>query len=80
METVGAFEAKAHLTEILDRVERGESLTITRDGKPVAHLVPISSPHQRFRIEAIQALREFGKGNQLDGLKIRDLIDEGRRI
>jgi prevent-host-death family protein len=80
METVGAVEAKVHLTEILDRVERGESLTITRDGRPVAQLVPIPSPHQRSRIEAIQALRVFGKGHRLDGLTIRDLIDEGRRI
>jgi prevent-host-death family protein len=80
METVGAFEAKTHLAEILDRVERGESLTITRHGKPVAQLVPVPTPHQRSRMEAIRELREFGKGHRLDGLTIRELIDEGRRI
>jgi len=40
MDEVGAFEAKTHLPRLLDRVERGESLTITRHGRPVAHLVP----------------------------------------
>jgi prevent-host-death family protein len=80
METIGALEAETHLAEILDRVERGESLTITRQGKAVAHLVPADRPPTRSRIEAIRELREFGNGHRLDGLKIRDLIDEGRRI
>jgi len=80
METVGAFEAKTHLAEILDRVEQGESLTITRHGKPVAQLVPVAAPQKRSRMEAIRELREFGKGHRLDGLSTRDLIDEGRWI
>ena len=40
MEEIGAFEAKTHLPKLLDRVARGESLTITRHGRPVARLVP----------------------------------------
>jgi len=80
METVGALDAKTHLAELLDRVERGESLTITRHGKPVAQLVPVAPMPKRSRIEAIRELREFAKGYRLDGLKLRDLIDEGRRI
>ncbi|MGL4323148.1 MAG: type II toxin-antitoxin system Phd/YefM family antitoxin [Beijerinckiaceae bacterium] len=39
MITVGAFEAKTKLSELLDRVERGEEIIITRHGKPVARLV-----------------------------------------
>ena len=39
MTTVGAFEAKTKLSELLDRVERGEEIVITRHGKPVARLV-----------------------------------------
>ena len=39
MDEVGAFEAKTHLPKLLDRVERGESVTITRHGRPVAQLV-----------------------------------------
>jgi prevent-host-death family protein len=80
METIVAFETETHLAEILDRVERGESLTITRHGKAVAHLVPADRQPTRSRTEAIRELREFGNGRRLDGLKIRDLIDEGRRV
>ena len=41
MDSVGAFEAKTHLPRLLDRVARGESVTITRHGRPVARLVPV---------------------------------------
>lgn len=39
--TVGAFEAKTHLSELLQRVEAGEQVTITKHGRPVARLVPV---------------------------------------
>jgi prevent-host-death family protein len=42
--TVGAYEAKTHLAALLDRVEQGEALTITRNGRPVARLVPVEAP------------------------------------
>ena len=42
MNTIGSFAAKAHLVELLDRVARGEVITITRRGHPVAQLVPVS--------------------------------------
>ncbi len=46
--TVGAFEAKTHLSDLLQRVEAGERVTITKHGRPVANLVPISeSPTSR---------------------------------
>ena len=45
--TVGAFEAKTHLAALLDRVERGEEVVITRRGKPVARLVPARSRAKR---------------------------------
>lgn len=46
--TVGAFEAKTHLSELLTRVESGEQITITKHGRPVARLVPITdSPSNR---------------------------------
>ena len=41
MDTMGAYEAKTHLARLLDKVARGESLTITRRGHPVARLVPV---------------------------------------
>ncbi len=80
METVGAFEAKTHLAELLDRVAGGESITITRRGKPVAQLVPVATLRNRNREEVIKDLLEFGKGRKRDGLSIREMIDEGRRF
>ena len=87
MSTVGAFEAKNRLGALLDLVERGEEVTITRHGKPVAKLVaPATSETQQqkpFDKEAakaaVKAIREMRKGVTLGGISIRELIDEGRR-
>ena len=49
MDSIGAYEAKTHLAQLLDRVARGESLTITRHGKPVARLVPVAGDRDRAR-------------------------------
>ncbi len=76
----GVFEAKNRLSELLDRVERGESILITRHGRAIAHLVPANAPRDQARIErAIEGLRELRKGTSLGGLTIRELIDEGRK-
>lgn len=78
MKQIGVYEAKTQLPRLLDEVERGESVTITRHGRPVARLVPVGG-RRRSAGDAIDALREFRKGNRLDGLTIRELIEEGRR-
>jgi prevent-host-death family protein len=79
MDTVGTFEAKAHLTRLLDRVAAGEQITITRHGTPVARLVPVKPASSRQLRETIARLKEFSRGQTLGGLKIKDLINEGRR-
>lgn len=76
---VGAYDAKAHFSELLERVEQGEELTITRHGTPVARLVPVRRTSTiDERAAAIREWREISKGLTLRGLKIRDLINEGR--
>ena len=80
MLTVGVFEAKNRLTALLDEVEDGREVLITRRGKPVARLVPADAGFNRAKARAAAAgLREASKGLSLDGLTIRELIDEGRR-
>ena len=82
MESVGSFEAKTHLPQLLERVVKGEEFTITKHGKPVARLVSAAStkPKPDAR-QVIEELKAFSKGNTLgDGLTIRDLIEEGRRF
>lgn len=78
---LGTFEAKNRLSELLDMVERGEEVTITRHGKPVARLVaPECDADRRERArQAVQRIRAMRKGVTLGGLKIKDLIEEGRR-
>lgn len=49
MDSIGAYEAKTHLPRLLDRVAQGDSMIITRHGKPVARLVPVSSDRERAR-------------------------------
>ena len=79
MDTVGTFEAKTHLTRLLDRVAAGEQITITRHGTPVARLVPVKPGSSRQLRETIARLKELSRGQTLGGLKIKDLINEGRR-
>jgi prevent-host-death family protein len=80
LSSVGAYQAKTHLAELLDRVERGERITITRHGRPVAVLVPPAGIPDVTVDEAIDALRSFRSTHSLGpGVTIRDLIEEGRR-
>lgn len=80
MTEVGAYHAKTHLAELLNRVERGERITITRHGRPVAQLVPAPGTPNLTVAEAIAGLRTFRSRHELgEGLAVRDLITEGRR-
>ena len=78
MHTVGAYEAKTHLPKILNKVDNGEEYIITRNGKPVAKLVPISKRDKKLIEEAIEGLNRISKEHTLDGLSIKEMIDEGR--
>jgi prevent-host-death family protein len=79
MRRIGSYEAKTHLPRLLDEVARGEVITITKHGVPVAVLSPIAGPGSRSTQAAIDGLRRFRERHPLGGLSIRELIDEGRR-
>jgi prevent-host-death family protein len=79
METVGAYEAKTHLPKLLERVSKGERITITKHGVPVAVLQPPLASRKAEPKKVITELREFRKKYTLKGLSIRDMIEEGRR-
>lgn len=79
MKEIGAFEAKSRLGKLLDLVEAGEEVVITRRGKVVARMVPPNMAFDRDRgRRAAQRIREMRKGVTLGGLAIKDLISEGR--
>jgi prevent-host-death family protein len=78
--TIGSYEAKTHLSELLERVEAGQEITITKHGAPVAKLVPVKKGASREeRIAAVERIQKLSAGLSLKGLKIKDLISEGRQ-
>ena len=80
MRYVGVYDAKTQLPRLLDEVENGETIIITKHGKPVAKLTSIRRARRTIE-ETIDAIIEFSKGKELEtGVTTKDLIDEGRRI
>ena len=79
MESVGAYEAKTHLSQLLNRVAEGEEIEITRHGVPVAVLAPPRRRSQAEIRQTIEELKKFAKKHPLKGLSIREMIEEGRR-
>jgi prevent-host-death family protein len=82
---IGAYDAKARLSALLDRVERGEEIVITRHNRPVARLVPEGESRNvlaaRAAVAALTRLRAglAEKELRLAPGEIRALRDEGRR-
>lgn len=56
MDTISLADAKAHLSELVDRVEAGASIDITRRGKPVARLTAVAEPRKRIDVDLLQSL------------------------
>jgi prevent-host-death family protein len=78
--TVGAYEAKTRLSELLAKVEAGEEIVITKHGSAVAKLVPIrQEATAEERAAAIRRIQKLSAGLSLGGWKVKDLIAEGRR-
>ncbi len=80
MKSFGSHDARIHLTRLLDEVERGELITITRRGKPIARLVPAQSEREDVEgaIEAMLAYRDRHGPVLGDGRTVRDMIAGGR--
>ncbi len=79
METIGAFEAKTHLSELLERVERGEEFTITRHGRPVAKLSGVGARADAGKVRAaIARLKALADKHTLQG-DWKEMRDLGRR-
>lgn len=81
MSTIGLFEAKTHLSELVARAEAGEEVIITRHNRPVAKLVPVGRgrragvPRRQAAIDALLAFEPI----QLPGVALKDLIRKGRQ-
>jgi prevent-host-death family protein len=80
MNSVGAFEAKTHLSALLDRVAKGETIQITKKGRPVALLVPPGAAGRADLRKVADEIREIRTGNRLGRVTLRKLVNEGRRF
>ena len=81
MTTVGIFEAKNRLSELVERAARGEEIVITRRGVQVARLMPPIAPDALGRARSLATrIRQSRAGQPVGGgVSIRDMIEEGRR-
>jgi prevent-host-death family protein len=76
---IGAFEAKTHLSSLLDRVEKGERITITRHGVPAAMLVPVAeAPRKLSHQEIVEGMRALRKRVKPGKMSVREMVNEGR--
>jgi prevent-host-death family protein len=76
---VSTADAKNRLSALLNEVARGGEVTITKRGVPIAKLVPAVPSFDREKARrAAAGLREASRGTTLGGIKIKDLVDEGR--
>lgn len=82
MSTIGAYEAKTKFSELLERVEKGERVTITKHGRPVAEVVPVKKRDPERVRQGFAQLRALAERVKLDDLSWEDLKkmrDEGKR-
>ena len=82
MASYGILETKNNLSKLLQNMAQGEDVTITKHGKPIARLSPIEEKdegREKRVLAVIERIRQNGVGRSLGGLKIKDLIEEGRR-
>ena len=81
METIGSFEAKTHLASLLDRVAKGERITITRHGVPAAMLIPVGDAERKLtHMEIVEGLRALRKRVKPGKMSVRELVNQGRRF
>lgn len=77
---IGAFEAKTHLSALLERVAKGETITITKHGKPAALLTPPGGAGQRLsHSEIVDGMRALRQRVKRDKMTVREMIAEGRK-
>lgn len=79
-QTVGSYEAKTHLPRLLDDVARGDTVVITKHGKPVAKLVPFTESGKKDKRAVVEAMEDYQRtAPPLEGMSVKELVAEGRR-
>lgn len=77
--TIGAFEAKTHFSALIEAAERGETVVVTKRGKPVAQIGPVAKKKPTLTpVDAMKGL--FSIDARLAGITSRELVEEGRQF
>jgi prevent-host-death family protein len=79
MRSIGSYELKTHLSEVLDAVEHGQTVIVTRHGKAIARILPSEAAESDSVSQAVQSLMSFPRTRLPKGITVRGLIEEGRR-
>ena len=78
MTSISANKVKNNLAELLERTAKGESITITQHGVAIAVLQPPHCGENRKAKDAITKIKRFRSKHRLNGMTVRDMIEEGR--
>ncbi|HEX7328656.1 MAG TPA: type II toxin-antitoxin system prevent-host-death family antitoxin [Casimicrobiaceae bacterium] len=79
MERIGIYDARSKLSELIERVQSGEEVVLTRHGEPVARLVPEKRRRKRSRATTVTRIRALARKLDIRDVDVRKLIEEGRR-
>lgn len=80
MDEIGAYEAKTHLPELLERVQRGERFVITKHGRPVAELLPYAGHDSETARDALKAMRAVRAALARRGVRLADILKRGEGL
>jgi len=78
MERIGIYDARARLSELVDRVEAGEEVVLTRRGRPVVRMVAAKARREGSGTATVTRIRALSKRLHIRVRNLRDLIEEGR--
>lgn len=79
--SIGVFDLKNRLSAVLEEVMAGREVTVTKHGRPIARIAPVTAPDREERAAAVAAIHALGDRVRREPkeVSVRDLIDEGRR-
>lgn len=80
MPEIGAYEAKTHLPKLLERIQKGERFTITKHGRPVAELVPVSRKDPEVVLHTIKGIRAFRETLRKRGITTKRLLKKNETL
>ena len=80
MAKIGAYEAKTHLPQLLERVQRGERFVITKHGRPVAELVPVAERDSDKVRELVVSMRSLRASLEKRGVRLSDIRKKGETL